>query len=203
MLLGLILTSQRINMNDFKSPKEARVTSRISSITNVFVNSLIPNLTPNLSEINKVYEILELDQHDLKCAYCKVNNCTEWDHFRPTVKNKKPTGYLAEIYNLVPACGKCNQSKRAEYWHSWIISDVKHSPKSRKVDNLTTIINNLKKFEEWSNKSVTKIDFEKCDESTLKLLDQYWEIYERIVQEMKSSQRLADLIKSRINSSEI
>ncbi|WP_410503604.1 HNH endonuclease [Lewinella sp. IMCC34191] len=112
-------------MNTFKSPNEAKITSRISSITNVFVNSIIPNIRPPDQEIHKVYEILELDEKNLKCAYCRVNTCTEWDHFRPTVKNKKPTGYLADIYNLVPACGKCNQSKRGEYWRDWIVSSAK------------------------------------------------------------------------------
>jgi len=38
----------------------------------------------------------------LQCSYCGTP-ATEWDHLRPLVMNKKPTGYISEIHNLVPA----------------------------------------------------------------------------------------------------
>ncbi|MFL6304101.1 MAG: HNH endonuclease [Candidatus Sulfotelmatobacter sp.] len=54
--------------------------------------------------------ILHIDPSDIRCAYCG-NKSTEWDHLRPIITNQEPTGYITEISDLVPRCGKCNQSK--------------------------------------------------------------------------------------------
>ena len=45
------------------------------------------------------------------------------DHLRPLVKDKEPTGYISEIHNLVPSCGKCNQSKGNKEWKAWMRRD--------------------------------------------------------------------------------
>jgi hypothetical protein len=51
-----------------------------------------------------------------------------WDHLRPLVKNKLPTGYISEIRNLVPSCGPCNQSKGASDWRAWMRGKARGSP---------------------------------------------------------------------------
>jgi NAD-dependent SIR2 family protein deacetylase len=93
----------------FKMPTPVKITGRTSSITNAFVNGIIPCIAPAEEEIREVLEVLGMNAA-IRCAYCG-NNYTEWDHFRPLIHNKRPTGYISEIHNLVPACGKCNQSK--------------------------------------------------------------------------------------------
>ncbi|TET40105.1 MAG: HNH endonuclease, partial [Dehalococcoidia bacterium] len=85
----------------FKTPKPMKITGRTSTITNSFVTSIIPSIEPTEEEIKECLEILGLDPNDLCCAYCG-DKATEWDHLRPLVKDKKPTGYISEIRNLVP-----------------------------------------------------------------------------------------------------
>ncbi|MBK7930055.1 MAG: HNH endonuclease [Bryobacterales bacterium] len=77
------------------------------------MNAILPRRIPTESEIARCLQILGLDADDLRCAYCG-DPFTEWDHFRPIVSGRRPTGYFSEIANLVPACGKCNQSKGAK-----------------------------------------------------------------------------------------
>lgn len=94
----------------FQMPSVQTMVSRKSSITNAFVNSLIPVIRPSPDEIEKALAILEIAPTDVRCAYCG-DKSSEWDHLRPFVLKMRPTGYISEIANLVPSCGKCNQSK--------------------------------------------------------------------------------------------
>lgn len=119
----------------FKMPKNVKITGRTSSITNSFVNGIIPCIKPTKEEILECLSILGLDSENLSCAYCG-DKCSEWDHFRPIVKDKGPTGFITEIGNLVPSCGNCNQSKSGAYWKMWILSDANESPKSRNIVDL-------------------------------------------------------------------
>ena len=88
----------------------------------------------------------ELGMVEAVCAYCG-GVATEWDHLRPLVVNKQPTGYISEIHNLVPACGKCNQSKGNKNWREWLFSSVPRSPKSRGVPDLDSRVSRLDEFE--------------------------------------------------------
>ena len=74
--------------------------------------------------------ILGMDESSFCCSYCG-DTASEWDHFRPLVKDRKPTGYISEIHNLVPACGKCNQSKGNKEWKTWMLSAAALSRKQR------------------------------------------------------------------------
>ena len=116
----------------FQMPKSMKITGRSSSITNAFFNGIIPSIEPSIPQIEKVLEILNIDKDNITCSYCG-DKATEWDHFRPLIINKKPTGYISEIHNLVPSCGKCNQSKGNKDWNTWINSDAKLSPKTRNI----------------------------------------------------------------------
>ena len=100
----------------FRMPSVQTMMSRKSSITNAFVCAIIPRLPPpTAKEIDEALQILGVDPADVKCVYCGSDS-TEWVHFRPLVVDRQPTGYLSEISNLVPACGKCNQSKGNKPW---------------------------------------------------------------------------------------
>lgn len=180
--------------NVFEMPANMRISSRTSTITNAFVSSILPSIEPQEDEIKKCLEILELDANDLRCAYCG-DKATEWDHLRPLVSSKKPTGYVSEIRNLVPACGTCNQSKRNKNWDDWITSDVKGSPNIRKPkDDLNVRIQRLRSYEDWGR--VSPIDLEKAVDG--KLWDNHWQNLEDMHKEMKNCQELADKIRSEI-----
>src|SRR5574344_729672 len=101
----------------FKMPKPVKITGRTSSITNSFVNGIIPIIEQSEEEIKTALEILGMDERTICCAYCG-DSYTEWDHLRPLVLNKTATGYISKIHKLVPACGKCNQSKGNQNCHS-------------------------------------------------------------------------------------
>src|SRR5205085_7069127 len=97
----------------------SKITGRTTSIRNVFVAAIVPVIRPSAAEIKDVLETLGLDPGDLRCSYCG-DRASEWDHLRPLVEKGKPTGYPSSIRNLVPSCGKCNQSKGSSDWKKWM-----------------------------------------------------------------------------------
>ena len=128
-------------------PKPVRITGRSSSITNSFVNGIIPVIWPTDREVDEALDILGMDQGAV-CAYCG-DTATEWDHLRPLVVRQQPTGYISEIRNLVPACGKCNQSKGNKHWREWMFGSARLSPASRGVDRLEERAARLQSYEDW------------------------------------------------------
>lgn len=140
----------------FRMPTPMKITGRSSSITNAFINSIIPVVPPSAEEVRKALKILEMTPETFQCAYCG-SVASEWDHLRPLVKDKKPTGYISEIHNLVPSCGKCNQSKGNKEWKTWMLSSAKLSPTSRNIKDIPERIKRLEAYE--SSKAPTRMDF--------------------------------------------
>ncbi len=99
----------------FRMPTPMKITGRSSSITNSFVTSIIPTIVPTEQQVKEALAVLGMDKDTFECAYCG-DTASEWDHLRPLVLKKEPTGYISEIHNLVPSCGKCNQSKGNKSW---------------------------------------------------------------------------------------
>jgi len=166
------------------------VTGRSSSITNAFINAIIPIVEPTQEEELEALRILQLDPEDIRCAYCG-DKSTEWDHFRPIISNQEPTGYITEIANLVPSCGKCNQSKGKSHWLVWIESGARLSPKSRGVPDLNSRIERLKMFEAW--RQPRKIDF-----ATVvgpEMWRRHRENWRSVLELLKKSQKLAAEIR--------
>ena len=129
-------------------PAPMTVTGRSSSLTNAFINAIIPVIRPTEAEELEALSILGIDPTDIRCAYCG-DRSTEWDHLRPIIRNQEPTGYITEIANLVPSCGKCNQSKGKSAWRTWITSGAKLSPKTRGIANLDVRVTRLVEYENW------------------------------------------------------
>jgi endonuclease I len=163
-----------------------KITGRSSSITNAFVNSIIPIIEPTNEQVSEALEILNMGNGNIHCSYCG-DKYTEWDHLRPIVLNKKPTGFISEIHNLVPACGKCNQSKGNKPWEAWVLSSAKLSPKSRGIHDLADRIERLKNYENWQKP--TKVDFE--DIVGISKWSTHWENCEKVQKMMRESQLLA------------
>jgi len=76
---------------------------------------------------------------------------------RPIITHQQPTGYITEIANLVPSCGKCNQSKGKRHWREWMLSSARLSPTTRHISDLHARVEKLALYEMW--KPPTKIDF--------------------------------------------
>jgi 5-methylcytosine-specific restriction endonuclease McrA len=177
----------------FRMPSIQTMVGRKSSITNAFVSAIIPVLPPTLDEIEEALRILEMDPGDVRCAYCG-DMSTEWDHLRPLVLKRRPTGYISEIANLVPACGKCNQSKGNKSWRDWMLSKANRSPTGRGLANIEQRIRRLENFERW--KTPTCVDFEGILGN--KEWETYWSLCEDVVAELHKSQEVANDIKAKI-----
>jgi len=172
-------------------PSPMNVTGRSSSITNAFINAIIPVLEPTEEDELEALHILQIDPKDIRCAYCG-DKATEWDHLRPIISNQEPTGYITEIANLVPSCGKCNQSKGKSHWRSWMESTARLSPKTRGVPDLAERVSRLESYEAW--RQPRKIDFAAV------VGPEKWQRHRQnwrsVLDLLKSSQELATEIKT-------
>lgn len=176
----------------FAMPKPVRITGRSSSITNSFVNGVIPVVPPTDDEVREALEILGM-LDVVVCAYCG-DPSTEWDHVRPLVEKQRPTGYISEIHNLVPACGKCNQSKGNKHWLTWMRSTARLSPAARGVTDIEERIARLQEFEERGKP--TRIDFETA--SGAALWERHWAHHQRLLALMREADTDAQEIKTRV-----
>lgn len=133
-------------MAAFQMPTPTKIIGRLSTITNAFVNSIIPAVQPTDAEVSEALAILGMVPDNVRCAYCG-DASSEWDHLRAIVRDRLPTGYITEIQNLVPACGKCNQSKGNKDWRAWMLGPARLSPASRDIANLDERVTRLEDYE--------------------------------------------------------
>lgn len=185
--------SGRREAKAFQMPSVQTMVSRKSSITNAFVNSIIPVIPPSQEEVLAALGILGIDPEDLRCAYCG-DRASEWDHLRPLVVNRRPTGFISEIANLVPSCGKCNQSKGNQNWRAWMLGKAYLSPAARGVADLAERVQRLEEYEKW--REVLPIDFEAIVGP--EAWARYWEDCESVVTALRQSQELANKLKAEI-----
>ena len=176
----------------FKMPKPVKITGRTSSITNSFVNGIIPVVLPTADEVRTAFALLGMLDH-VCCAYCG-DGFTEWDHLRPLVVDKKPTGFISEIHNLVPACGKCNQSKGNKNWRAWMLGPARLSPRTRGVSDLEHRVKRLEAYEDWIPPTV--LDFEDLVDADTWAA--HWDNYVQIVELMRKSEATATLIRETV-----
>jgi len=184
---------QKLLTAAFRMPSVQTMVSRKSSITNAFVSAIIPVVPPTRDEIDKALEILAMKPDDVRCAYCG-DVSTEWDHLRPLVIKRRPTGFISEIANLVPACGKCNQSKGNKNWRDWITSPAPRSPTGRAITGTDRRVARLHAYEKW--RVPTQVDF-----STIvgpADWEKYWELCEELIAELQKCQAVADAIRVRV-----
>ena len=179
----------------FRMPTPMKITGRSSSITNAFINSIIPVVPPSAEQVKQAIEILGMTAQTLQCAYCGAV-ASEWDHLRPLVKDKKPTGFISEIHNLVASCGKCNQSKGNKEWKAWMLSNAKLSPTTRGIKDVTERVKRLKTYEKWG--TPTQMNFESVVGKDI--WAQHQANLERVQSLMRESQELASKINSKVAS---
>ncbi len=187
---------RKLLMAAFQMPSVQTMVSRKSSITNAFVSAIIPVIVPTHDEIDEALGILGMEPHDVQCAYCG-DKASEWDHLRPLVLDRRPTGYVSEIANLVPSCGKCNQSKGNKPWREWMTSSARLSPTGRGIAGVADRIGKLEKYEQW--RSPTRIDFE----SVLGRdgWEHYWSLCEAVIEQLRKCQDVADTLRAQIGNS--
>ena len=180
-------------MSVFRMPTPVKVTGLSSSVTKSFVGGIIPCVKPTDEEVNQALEVLDMTAETVCCAYCG-DPSTEWDHLNPLIRDKKPTGYISEIHNLVPACGKCNQSKGGSDWREWITGPAPLSPASRKVPNLEEKISRIARYEERFQP--VRLNFEAIVGKDP--WEEYWKAHAHLVEEMRRCDETASRIRKTI-----
>lgn len=174
-------------------PTPMKISERSSSITAAFVTAIVPQVEPREEEIREALNILEMSPDRIECVYCG-GSYSEWDHLRPLVSGQKPTGFITEIRNLVPSCGKCNQSKGNKDWKVWMMSDARLSPKSRGVKDIELRMGRLTKYEQWGD--LVPIDLSAF--VTKEDWDQHWENWKTLLRAMNDAQKHAAILKATI-----
>lgn len=140
---------------EFKLPTATTYSSKTSTITKAFVDAIAPVRKPNEKELEEYHEIFPRVDGRRSCAYCG-DGFRYYEHFRPLVQNKMPSGYGSDIYNLVPSCSSCNEQKHGQSWREYM-------DKRRIVEESVELHqlrwDRLEKFERWGAEKVLKVDF--------------------------------------------
>jgi hypothetical protein len=177
----------------FRMPAVQSMTSRKTSITNAFVSTIIPVVRPTEEEIAEALGVLGMTPETVSCVYCG-DKCNAWDHLRPLVVSRRPTGYISEIANLVPACQPCNSSKGNSGWREWMSGQAPQSPVARGIQNIAARLARLEAFEQW--RGPTRVDFVAILGPGL--YDAYWRELDRVIAELERSQEMADELRAKI-----
>jgi hypothetical protein len=181
------------NATGFRMPTAITITGRSSSITNAFVGSIIPIIFPTEAEVAEALSVLGMSPADVRCAYCG-DPYTEWDHLNPLVVDQEPTGYISELANLVPSCGKCNQSKGKKPWRNWMCSSAPRCPGMRGVTDLEGRMARLEAYERW--RQAKHFNFRSMVGE--ELWGEHWKNWRQTLAQMKKSQECANQLKTRI-----
>jgi len=176
---------------DFKLPGCDRIDGRSSAITAAFLKAITPVVHPTAAEVDEALQLLGMVRGRCRCAYCG-DACTEWDHLRPVVVGRLPSGYITEIANLVPSCGKCNQSKGNSHWRTWMLGPAARSPATRHVPDLALRVDRLAAYERW--REPIRVDVAAVVGSDL--WTRYTTMLDQAVRYLVESQQLAAELRS-------
>lgn len=136
----------RSGKDDFLK-RRPRIKQRITSLASAFVQAVIPR---HDDERSRRLLYVQAGIKEDECAYCG-ERASDTDHFRALVKGGRPSGYFHTADNLIPSCGRCNQSKSGAHWRDWIISGAVNSPMTRGIADLDERILRLTAFEALGN----------------------------------------------------
>lgn len=184
-----------MNYTELRWPKVVKVTGRSSTIRGQFIKAIVPHIPATEQEYLESLRILGQDPDNLTCSYCGIP-ATEWDHFRPVVGRKQPTGFITDIYNLVPACGKCNQSKSGAQWDTWITGRAKHAPKPSLHQDQR--IKRLRYYEAWSSNRTYRLSAALLNS---RAIQEYMEHCEELIKSFSVYEEMASLIRTGIERS--
>jgi hypothetical protein len=189
------LSEHRLREGELKFKKSLKITSRTSSVTNGFVQAIVPSTEPTDAQIEEALSHLGMTRETIECAYCGAR-ATDWDHLRPLVKGKRPTGFCNEIRNIVPSCGPCNQSKGGQDWRTWLSGDAKGAPRARGIADVEVTRRSelLERYERWGN--VARLQLSEI--VSAEDWELYWEKLAEIELLMHQTQLLASKMQAEI-----
>jgi hypothetical protein len=173
-------------------PGAQSIRSRRSTVTNAFVNSIMPAIRPTPAEVDESLSILRMERGEERCVYCGKESTT-LDHLRPLVEGSRPSGYITEIANLVPCCGRCNSCKGNIAWRQWmarlreaLTAPVDLAAHERRIEILQA-------YEKW--RQPRRVDFKSLGGG--EAWDRYWAMYDAVVKELDDCHDFACTIRHR------
>lgn len=173
-----------------RTKRPIKITQRISAVTNSFVQSIVPREGLSENELVSLREILGQPAHGpLSCVYCDAE-ATEWDHLRPLVVARRPSGNRNIFGNLVPSCGPCNHSKGSQDWEKWLQGSAPKSPASRNIADLEQRIAKIRTYASHCDGTAVEVDLYDGDKYA-----EYWRKLDLIVAQMREAQLLADELR--------
>lgn len=145
-----------------KLPARMKIDSLKTSIRRAFINTIVPEVRPTAAQEaawRAQLGIAPLAVDELECVYCG-RPATQLDHFRNlTAADGRPSGYITDIYNLVPCCSTCNSSKAGKHWKIWMTGNAANAPNKRlSATELADRVAVLDRFEVWSTPLATRLD---------------------------------------------
>lgn len=167
-----------------------KITHRVSSVTNGFVQAILPDALPDADEHAGYLSLLGINPGRVTCVYCG-DPAQHWDHLFPYVRGKRPTGFFNEARNLVPACGPCNTSKSGRDWEGWMFGNAKGSPRARQVANIEELAQRLRAF-------VARVELTEVDVQAIvppELWQSYWAKRDLVEQSLFDAQNQAAEIR--------
>ena len=175
----------KYEIGGLKYPSQDKISSRDSTVARSIASSIIPRIPCEEKDEEEAAKILGIiDPNKPVCVYCG-RTATHLDHLHPLIQDKKPSGYISELANLVPCCGECNQKKGGKSWEEYMNSRYI-------IDNFSLgLKDRINRLNEFTNKFPAKwIDF-----SQWKDFDIIWSHYDNIKNELDAAQKDIDNFK--------
>jgi 5-methylcytosine-specific restriction endonuclease McrA len=153
-------------------PAQMTADRQRTGIRRAFINTVVPELEPIGGQEKDWAAKLQLNLNAVQCVYCG-DEAKQLDHFRKLTENELPTGYITDIFNLVPCCGTCNSSKNGPDWKKWMLGQADKGPRKRTSEaDLLRRVAILDEFAEWSEALTTRLDVVKI------IGEEAWKRYE-------------------------
>lgn len=112
----------KVSVRRIKSHVRGRSSSLIHAISNQ-----LAQVATKPSDLDRKLRAKFIKEDGL-CAYCRTSKACSQDHFCPLVKNRMPTVFCNDFWNMIPCCHACNSSKRNLSVLEWLDSDVGKNP---------------------------------------------------------------------------
>ena len=94
-----------------------------------------------------------------ECVYCGSTEVKRWDHLIPVSE-----GGETVLGNMVPACGRCDDSKQHYPFEEWMFGSARFSPTSRQVPDVEERIQRIKAYERNFGYTPRKLEERLTDE---------------------------------------
>jgi hypothetical protein len=170
--------------------KPRNIMGRRSSFNGAFAAALAlrdnpksPEIQTNIAEASKFFD--RNADGDLLCIYCDEIART-WDHLNNTTLNSRFSGFGHQVFNLVPACRTCNETKRKLSWTDFLAQISIASSDEKRREKLTKYHALLK------NRGLSE---EELAERFPNEMKRYAEVREKVFELLREADELAGRIR--------